>query len=213
VPGNVAAVPRLRRRSHSSEPEPDLTLTTAREELAAAGDAVGVLDIDVQAPGAVEEAGEHFDAAVRAFMVAGERLDGIEIVPAGLVPVGEALEETRYEVACVRALLDGGHVPEHSAPCLFDPAHGPSEQDVEWGPGDAEDRLVPACRADVARVRAAEFPHTRLVVSGGRRAYYWDLPDSYGALLEGYFARFGGVERLAELLADTPLGESLRSRA
>ena len=207
--GNVAAVPRFGRRN--LEREWEVALAAAREDLAAAGDAVGVLDVDVQSPGVAEAAAERFGAVMLAFMRAGEQLERAG-GPPELVAVGEALERTRYEIACTRALLDGGVLPEHSAPCVFDPAHGPSVREVAWGPGGAEDRAVPACAADAARVTGGEHPHIRLVApGGGRPAYYWDVPYSYRPLLEGYYAQFGAAERLAELLAGTRLGDALGS--
>jgi hypothetical protein len=206
-------VPHLRRRSNerrsgerrSGERIWEVALGVAREELAAAGDAVGVLDVEVQSAAAPEAAGAGVDATVRAFMEAGERLDRATDLR-GLVAVGEALEHTRYEIACVRAVLHGDAQPERSAPCLFHPAHGPSAQEVSWGP---DDRLVPACAQDARRVADGEPPHVRLVALSDRPAHYWDVPAGYGALIEGYYARFGGAQRLAALLAGTPLGQAL----
>jgi hypothetical protein len=184
----------------------EVALGVARVELASAGDAVGVLDIEVRSPGAPEAAESRFDAALRAFMEASERLERATGIR-DLVPVGEALEQTRYEIACVRALLQGDDAPERSAPCLFHPAHGPSVQEVGWG---SDDHLVPACAQDARRVADGEPPDVRLIALSDRPAYYWDVPAGYGALIEGYYSRFGGAGRLAELLAGTPLGQALR---
>jgi hypothetical protein len=209
--GNVAAVPRFGRRN--PEREWEVALAAALEDLAAAGDTVGVLDVDVQSPGVPEPAAERFGAVMLAFMRAGEQLERADGPPA-LVAVGEALEQTRYEIACTQALLEGAALPDHSAPCVFDPAHGPSVQEVPWAPGDAEDRIVPACAADAARVIGGEHPHIRLIApGGGRPAYYWDVPSSYRSLLEGGYAQFGGAQRLTQLLSGTPLGEVLRTAA
>jgi len=196
-------VPRARRRSNERVWE--VALATAREELAAAGDAVGVLDVEVQSAAAPEAAGAGFDATVRAFMAAGESLDRATDLR-GLVAVGDALEHTRYELACVRELLEGGAPPQRTAPCLFHPAHGPSVQEVSFGPGD---HAVPACAQDAARIAGGEAPLVRLIAVGDRALPYWDVPAGYGGLLEGYYARFGGAPRLAALLAGTPLGQAL----
>jgi hypothetical protein len=208
-------VPRFGRRSNerrsgerrSSERIWEVALGVAREELASAGDAVGVLDVEVRVPGAPEAAELRFDAAVRAFMQAGEQLERATGIR-DLVAVGEALEQTWFEIACVRALLNGDEPPERSAPCVFDPAHGPSSAEVAWG---GDDRLVPVCAHDAQRIADGEPPHVRLIALGDRPVYYWDLPAGYGALIEGYYASFGGARRLAELLAGTPLGKALRS--
>ncbi|HEX5194161.1 MAG TPA: hypothetical protein VFW09_15280 [Solirubrobacteraceae bacterium] len=196
-------MPRFGRRSNDRVWE--VALGTAHQELAAAGDAVGVLDVDVQSAAAPEAAGARFDAAVRAFMAAAERLEGATELRQ-LVAVGEALEQTRYEIACARALLAGVQPPARSAPCLFDPAHGPSAEELRWG---SDDGLVPVCAYDAQRITAGEQPQVRLLAVGGRPVPYWGVPAGYGALIEGYYARFGGARRLAELLAGTPLGEAL----
>jgi len=198
-------VPRFGRRSN--ERVWGVALGTAREELAGASDAVGVLDFDVQLAGAPEAAATRFDAAIRAFMGAGEQLEQAAELR-DLIAVGEALEQARYEIAGARALIAGAQPPARSAPCLFDPAHGPSAQEVPWGHAD---RLIPACAQDAQRLIDGEPPQVRVITLGDRRAYYWDVPAGYGALAEGYYARFGGAQRLAALLAGTPLGDALGS--
>jgi hypothetical protein len=201
----VISVPRFGRRSN--ERVWDVASSAAREELAAASDAVGVLDVAVQSATASPAAATRFDTAVRAFMAAGERLERATELR-DLVAVGEALEQTRYEFAAVRALLQGDPPPERSAPCVFAPAHGPSAHEVAWGPHELR---VPACADDARRVGEGEQPQVRLITLGERAAPYWDVPAAYGALMEGYYARFGGARRLATLLAGTPLGAALRS--
>jgi hypothetical protein len=72
-------------------------------------------------------------------------------------------------------------------------------------------RPVPACAADAARLADGVAPDVRLVSLGGRPTPYWDVPVLYGPLLVGYYDRFGGAERLTELLRGTPLGDALAS--
>jgi hypothetical protein len=100
-------------------------LGVARSDLAAVANEVGVIDVDVQSPTAPPDAGDRYDEALRSFMRAGEQLERAQR-PADLVAVGEALEGARYELACIRALLDGAASPARAAPCLFDPRHGAS---------------------------------------------------------------------------------------
>ena len=149
-PGSqVAAVPPLRSQAARARapsrapgrPDPmppqrafEEALGVARSDLAAVADEVGVIDVDVQSPGAPPAAGDRYDEALRSFMLAGEQLERAQR-PADLVAVGAALERARYELACIRALLDGAGAPAHTAPCLFDPRHGPSTVEVQWSPG------------------------------------------------------------------------------
>jgi hypothetical protein len=187
----------------------------ARADLAAVADEVGVIDVDVQSPGAPPDAGERYDEALRSFMFAGEELERAQR-PADLVAVGGALERARYELAWARALLDGATAPARTAPCLFDPRHGPSVAEVQWSPagrtggGDLGDaRPVPACAADAQRLADGIAPDVRIVSVGARAKPYWDVPVLYGPLLVGYYDRFGGAERLSRLLRGTPLGDAL----
>ena len=223
--GNVARVPRFGRRNREHEREASrgrereavrerewqASRDAALEDLAAAGDAVGVLDVDIQSPAVPAAAGARFDEAIRAFMRAGEQLEQARARSA-LVAVGEALERARYEIACTRALLEGVDAPEPRPPCLFDPAHGPSAREVRWAPAGGEDRAVPACCADARRLIDGEHPQVRLIVTAGAPARYWDDPRCYGPLLEGYYRRFGGAQRLATLLAGTALGDAIGAR-
>ena len=217
-------MPRFGRRQR--EPGPDAAgsalgerafeeaLNLARSDLAAVADEVGVLDVDVQSPSAPADAQAGYDQALRSFMLAGEQLEGAHR-PADLVAVGAALELARYELTRARALLDGAGSPARTAPCLFDPRHGPSAAEVPWSPGRVgaagrgEARRVPACAADAARVEDGAAPDVRIVSLGGRPTPYWDVPVLYGALLVGSYERFGGAPRLLGLLRGTPLGDAL----
>jgi hypothetical protein len=190
------------------------TLGAARSDLAAVADEVGVLDVDVQLPTVPPDARDRYDEALRSFMIAGEQLERAQR-PADLVAVGGALERARYELACARAQLHGAESPARTAPCLFDPRHGPSAAEVPWsaartGAGDRGDASpVPACAADAQRLADGAAPDVRIVSLGGRPTPYWDVPVAYGPLLVGYYDHFGGAERLAGLLRGTPLGDAL----
>jgi hypothetical protein len=222
-------VPRFGRRQHQPDPGAPGSATSdsaqlvfeealgvARSDLAAVADQVGVIDVDVQSPGAPPDAGDRYDEALRSFMLAGEQLEAAQR-PAGLVALGGALELARYELECVRALLDDAASPARTAPCLFDPRHGPSAAEVPWSPGHGgagaggrdDARPVPACAADAQRLADGAPPDVRIVSVGGRPKPYWDVPVLYGPLLVGYYERFGGAERLSGLLRGTPLGDAL----
>jgi hypothetical protein len=220
------------RASPRSDAATEEALGVARSDLAAIADEVGVADVDVQSPGAPPAAGDRYDQALRSFMLAGEQLERAQR-PADLVAVGEALEHARFELACIRAMLDGATSPARTAPCVFDPRHGPSVAEVPWspsrtgvaagpgpgagsgagtgsGPGDRDDvRSVPVCAADAQRLADGAVPDVRLVSVGDRSKPYWEVPVLYGPLLVGYYQRFGGAQRLTALLRGTPLGDAL----
>jgi hypothetical protein len=204
-------------RSDAAQRALEEALAVARSDLAAVADEVGVIDVDVQSPGAPPDAGDRYDEALRSFMLAGEQLERAQR-PADLVTVGGALERVRYELSVIRGLLDGVEAPARTPPCLFDPRHGPSTVEVEWSPGETgagdrgcrgDARPVPACAADAHRLAEGSVPEVRNVSVGGRSTPYWDVPVVYGPLLVGYYERFGGAERLTALLRGTPLGVAL----
>jgi hypothetical protein len=202
--------------SDAAERALEEALTVARSDLAAVADDLGVFDVDVHSPAAPPDARDRYDEALRSFMLAGEQLERAQR-PADLVAVGAALEHTRYELSCTRALLDGDDPPASTAPCLFDPRHGSSVSEVPWTPGGvsgavaAAARPVPACAADASRLADGMAPDVRMVSLAGRPTPYWDVPILYGPLLVGYYDRFGGAERLTGLLRGTPLGDALAS--
>jgi hypothetical protein len=210
--------------SDAAERALEEALAVARSDLAAVADDLGVFDVDVHSPPAPPDARDRYDEALRSFMLAGEQLERAQR-PADLVSVGAALEQTRYELGCTRALLDGDDPPASTAPCLFDPRHGSSVAEVPWAPGGVGGvrgvdgavagaaRPVPACAADASRLADGAAPDVRIVSLGGRPTPYWDVPILYGPLLVGYYDRFGGAERLMGLLRGTPLGEALASGA
>ena len=88
--------------------------------------------------------------------------------------VTEILEDGRYAVACVKARIAGEPLPVKRPPCFFNPAHGPSSQDVEWAPPGGVLRSVPACPADAERVLAGADPYIRTVQVGAQRVPYWE---------------------------------------
>ncbi len=202
-----------KRRQASAERVWALQLTVAREDLVSAGDAVGVLDVDVQTQDAAS-ATPRLDDAIRAYMGAGEALE-LAQRSGQLRRVAELLERCRYEIACARAALQGGvQAPVHLAPCLLDPRHGPACDERAWAPAEgAAPRAVPVCAADAARIGAGDPVTPRLLSLGGDGIPYWQMPAGYAAMLVGYYDAFGGAERLAAALAGTPLGDQLRALA
>ena len=76
---------------------------------------------------------QSYAAALNAYDSAKAALDRATTT-LGLHDVSAALEDGRYQLACVRALQAGDPLPERRAPCFFNPQHGPSVQDASWTP-------------------------------------------------------------------------------
>ena len=179
-----------RRRREEAEQVGELR-ETARDDLVALGDDVRALDIDVQMPDADPAAKQHYGLAVERYQEAERQLD-LARTPEDFRPIGEALEQGRYDMAAAKAGLEGRPLPERRAPCFFDPRHGPSTRDVLWAPDGYEPRPVPVCEADAIRVEEGEEPAAREVVAAGERMPYYAAPGYYGPYAGGFFGGFGG---------------------
>ncbi|MEV0134262.1 hypothetical protein AB0H83_38110 [Dactylosporangium sp. NPDC050688] len=97
-------------------------------------------------------------------------------------------------------------------PCLFNPAHGPAEAEVEWAPGrGAARRRVPVCAADAARLRAGTPPLARMVQTDEGVVPYYGAHGRYVDWLLGWY---DGCDPYltARLLAGTTIGSHLPGR-
>ena len=189
---------RRRRREREAERLRELeeVKSVAQEDLVALGDDIRALDIDTRMPDADPEAVRHYTEAVDQYQRAATALDRARRTE-DLAPVSAALEAGRFSMASAKAVLEGRPLPEHRPPCFFDPRHGPSVEDVEWTPPGGAPRMVPACAADVQRIRDGLEPQARQVLAGpgGGMTPYWNAPAYYGPWAGGYFGGFpmGGL--------------------
>jgi hypothetical protein len=119
--------------------------------------------------------------------------------------VTEILADGRYAVASVKARIAGDPLPVRRGPCFFNPAHGPSVQDVEWAPPGGVPRSVPACAADTERVLAGSDPAVRTVLVGPRRVPYWEGGPAYSPWAQGYYSGWGGSDLLSGVLLGSAL--------
>lgn len=177
----------------------------AEEDLVALGEDIRALDVDVQMPGVSDEAKQRYEQALEAYQRASTMFDRAKR-PEDLGPMSSTLEEGRYAMACAKAVLEGRTPPERRPPCFFDPRHGPSTEEVEWAPAGGSPRPVPACAADVLRVKEGFDPHGRQVLVDGRPTDYWNAPRHYAPWAGGYFSGFGGGGLLGTLFTGAALG-------
>jgi hypothetical protein len=162
----------------------------AREDLAALGDDIRTLDLDVDMPDADAEGKQHYGQAVERYTEAEEALDRVRR-PEDVERVTSALEEGRWAMSAAKAELAGGEAPERRPPCFFDPRHGPSVAEVEWAPPGGQPRPVPVCAADLHSVRDGIEPEARQVPVGGQMVPYWQAGPAYGPWAGGFFG--GGL--------------------
>lgn len=120
--------------------------------------------------------------------------------PEDIRHVTEILEDGRYAIACVNARVEGRPLPAKRPPCFFNPAHGPSTQNVLWTPPGGTARDVPACAADAERVLAGADPYIRTVQVGAQRVPYWQGGPAYAPWAQGYYTGWRGSSLLGDIL-------------
>lgn len=119
--------------------------------------------------------------------------------------VTEILEDGRCAIACVKARVANQPLPQKRPPCFFNPAHGPSSQNVDWAPPGGVVRSVPACPADAERVLVGADPYIRTVQVGAQRVPYWQGGQAYAPWAQGYYAPWRG----SSLIADIAIGSMI----
>ena len=199
--GGTAFVISRRQRRRQEAAEFAEVKENARDDLVALGDDIRALEVDMDMPGAPDEAKADYSTAVDAYGRA-DQTWRLAQRPDDLEPVGAALEEGRWAMVSARARLEGREPPERRAPCFFDTRHGPSARDVEWAPVGGEPRMVPVCEADAQRVERGEEPEAREVMVGGQRMPYWAAGPAYAPFMGGFY----GAGLLPGLLIGTSLG-------
>lgn len=118
-----------------------------------------------------------------------QRLDTMTTTTAAKAVAGR-LGDARYELVAIDALRRGRPVPEPTAPCFFDPRHGPSVDQNDYQPQGGTTRAVPVCMTCRALLEASQEPETRMLPTpeGGLKPY-WDLDEGGDAYVDGYWQR------------------------
>ncbi len=147
------------------------------------------LDLDVVGRELDAAANDDYTRALDAYDGAKATLDRAQSAQ-DLTRVAQILEEGRFSVASVKARVHGQPLPQRRPPCFFDPAHGPSVEDVIWAPAGGAARKVPACARDAQRVKLGADPSIRMVGFGGQMQPYWEN-QAYVPYAQGYYSRYG----------------------
>lgn len=169
--------------SQGSREAIDRDITSFGEELRDLDLEVVGLPLDEAAQSDYTEALDAYDGAKQQLYNARTNAD--------VTHIAQIMEAGRYAVACVRARVKNQPVPERRPPCFFDPSHGVSVANVSWAPPGGAARDVPACAADIQRVRTGNDPSIRMVYAGQRQVPYWE-DQQHAAWAQGYYGRFGG---------------------
>src|SRR3954468_20403272 len=193
----------VRQREEAERAALDSQLSTskraAEEDVTKFGEELQRLDIDVAGHPLDEAMQQDYQRALDAYEDAKSSLDAVQR-PEEIKHVTSILEDGRYAIACVKARVAGRPLPAKRPPCFFNPAHGPSSQDVEWAPPGGAPRPVPACPADAERVLAGADPYIRTVQMGAQRVPYWEGGPAYAPWAQGYYSRWAGSDMLSGML-------------
>jgi len=171
----------------------------ADEDVTKFGEELQRLDSDVAGHALDEPMQQDYQRALDAYDNAKMSLEAVT-QPEEIRHVTEILEDGRYAVACVKARIAREPLPAKRPPCFFNPAHGPSSQDVSWAPPGGVPRSVPACPADAERVLAGADPYIRTVQVGAQRVPYWEGGQAYAPWAQGYYSRWSGSDMLSGML-------------
>jgi hypothetical protein len=171
----------------------------ADEDVTKFGEELQRLDVDVAGHPLDEPMQQDYQRALDAYEDAKSSLDAVQR-PEEIKHVTSILEDGRYAIACVKARVANRPLPAKRPPCFFNPAHGPSSQDVEWAPPGGALRAVPACPADAERVLAGADPYIRTVQVGAQRVPYWEGGQAYAPWAQGYYSRWAGSDMLSGML-------------
>lgn len=202
VIGGVYLYSRQRKqRELESRRQHDLTLvkTTAEEDVTKFGEELQRLDIDVAGHELDESTRQDYQRALDCYEQAKDSLAAVT-QSEEIQHVTEVLDDGRYAITCVKARLAGEALPQRTAPCFFNPAHGPSSRHVEWAPPGGQLRDIPVCEADAERVDAGAEPDIRTVMNGPRRVPYWQGGPAYSPWAQGYFGGYAMQGLLPGLL-------------
>ena len=193
----------VRQREDAERAALESQLSTSRraadEDVTKFGEELQRLDVDVAGHPLDEAMQQDYQRALDAYEDSKSSLAAVRR-PDEIRHVTEILEDGRYAVACVKARVNGRPLPQKRPPCFFNPAHGPSSQNVDWAPAGGAVRSVPACPADAERVLAGADPYIRTVQVGAQRVPYWEGGPAYAPWAQGYYSRWAGSDMLSGML-------------
>jgi len=191
----------LTARAQQAELENQLSVSrrAADEDVTKFGEELQRLDSDVAGHPLDQAMQQDYERALDAYDNAKTSLAAVT-KPDEIKHVTEVLEDGRYAIACVKARVAGDPLPQKRPPCFFNPAHGPSSQNVSWAPAGGVAREVPACPADAERVLAGADPYIRTVQRGAQRVPYWEGGPAYAPWANGYYSAWRGSDLLSGMM-------------
>lgn len=184
----------------------------ADEDVTRFGEELQRLDTEMLVTPLDEPMRQDYQRALDSYEAAKDTLRQVK-EPDDLKHVTERLEDGRYAAACVLARRNGEPLPVRRPPCFFNPAHGPSTNDVEWAPPAGVPRPVPVCSADADRVAQGAEPDIRTVPQGYGRVPYWQAGPAWSPYATGYFGAYTASGLLPSFMLLTLLSPTWHGEA
>jgi hypothetical protein len=194
-------------RPRFSAADLEVARRAAEEDVTRFGEELQRLDGDVTMAAVDEAMLQDWQRALDSYESAKRSLE-LTRSPEDVRHVTTALEDGRYAVACVRARREGRPLPVRRPPCFFNPAHGPSTEDVQWAPPGGQPRQVPVCAADADRLSQGAEPDVRTVPQGAGRVPYWQGGPAYSPWAMGYFGAYAATGLLPAFMLGSLLSSS-----
>jgi hypothetical protein len=171
-----------------------------------------IIELDsIYQPGRDKDTDDSYLVATKELERAERRLDKARSVR-DLGVVSRAVEEGRWHLACARARIEGKDLPARSAPCFFNPQHGPSTASVWWTPPDGGDaRDVPACDVCAHQLAEGREPDARQITVGDSRVPHWQAPTYYAPWMGGYYGWPGSGFGLGSMFTGFVIGDVVGS--
>ena len=108
------------------------------------------------------------------------------------------------ELVAIDALRRGQPVPQRSAPCFFDPRHGPSVAERPFTPEFGLERQVPVCAKCAEEVDAGRKPAARTFSLSGVVKPYWEWDRYTRPYVNGYWQRHTFADQSVQRIRFAP---------
>jgi uncharacterized membrane protein YgcG len=109
--------------------------------------------------------------------------------PSEVEDVVRRLADARYQLVVIDALRQGRPVPARTAPCFFDPRHGPSVDQRPFTPEFGAERPVPVCAKCRDQLDAGQEPVMRTLALSSSIKPYWQWDRYSRPYVNGYWQR------------------------
>ena len=114
------------------------------------------------------------------------------------------LADARFELVAIDALRRGQPVPQRSAPCFFDPRHGPSVAERPFTPEFGLERQVPVCAGCAEEVDVGRKPVPRTFSLSGVVKPYWQWDRYTRPYVNGYWQRHAFADQSVQRIRFAP---------